>query len=234
MLTELGQRDAVRQAAPFFSAQPVLQTAIEAATQGEPPFYKYQVGLLNRAIREVNFLLRSPEKRDASLVNICGTTEESKKYPVTNLPELFSWADRSQRKKWTQTLLATLPILNEDIRGGYYQNPGSIDNGNPADVFRFFLLDGYCRWNAVLVTDGQPEKRQEERDRANVIANALCEAAVIAAEKGDAHLKELVGWMVRHDWIAARWGMSETLVRRAETISKNQPVIFEQSNTPKG
>lgn len=216
MLIEQRKPNAVKLSARYL-IDPVLSRAVNESVRGyaKKPYFKREFALIDRVISGVNELLDTPRyQRDSDLVNIYDT-----QHTLRGLPILFSWKDTQERRSWTKALKDTFATLNEEIPE-YYTDPEKINSGNPQDVFRFYLFDGYARWRSILNTNRGEKMRttKEEQSEANAIVNALCEYAVVGAEAQDPDMKELVVWFVERDWYKMEYGFSGELVARARAI----------------
>ncbi len=210
MLAETQQRMAVGFAAKYFESPLLAQSIIEAATTNT---FQREFSIVNQLIGAANDLAAS-DIQDQSLKNLSALPD--------TLPTPFAWKDRTERNQWTASFLETARIINSEINAGEYKNPQEIESAN---IFRFFLLDGYARW---VVTDTSKERYlEEDRAQANTVVNALCEATVVLAERNNPDAVKVVRWMNNQQWIEETWGFDAQLVERAHRFGDGQATHLE-------
>ncbi len=78
-------------------------------------------------------------------------------------------------------------------------------------------MDGYALWAAKR---SNPKDKAHEEKRAEMLVNALCEAAIVEAEEGSAEMKPYIGWMVNMDWLNTEYGFHANIEARAKRISQ--------------
>lgn len=197
---------------------PAIAIAFEAAAK--TPEFKEELNLLDRLALRVNQLSAVPDgERDPDLKSVYDT-----RFQFGELPLLFGWKDDAERRKWSRRLIQTLDSVNKDV-GDYYRDPLNLDKVPDMflpDIFRWYLLDGYCRWVAdpKLLKSRETKKLRIERFRADIVCFALCEAAVLGAEEGEQGMRELVAWMLHFGWIGVskEHNLTKKLFARAEDV----------------
>lgn len=183
-------------------------------------FYAQEFSLLDKVTGTVNALQGvSADSRDPNLINTY-----TRDFNMPTLPAMFSWSDREERKEWNKFLVETFNSLNTEISddakpNNVFKDPRLINNGNPQDIFRFFLWDGYALWKAKMLVAENPNLADHEQDVANVIVNAMCEAAVVLGEGGDDEMKNMASWLKGQDWVNNEWGFSPELIARFERLA---------------
>ena len=218
-LTPASQQQAVERTAPHFTNKFLASSVRKAAKEG---LYEREFCLINRLVDRVNTL--RADKNDGLPKAPDIRSSYDKKFPFSELPQLFAWNSHEQNLDWTRHLLKTLDTMNQEIGIGLtYSNPKvkhETEGMTSQDAFRWFLLDGYCRWFAGLQTNHEVAALEEERNIADVICFSFCEAAVILAEKGEQDMRELVGWMLHWGWIKTgpEYNLTPELVERARQV----------------
>lgn len=216
-LSQRQKQIAIELAAGHLTNEVLSHAIIEIASDTER--LSPHLDLLDQIITEINTVLLS-EQIDEDLKGIVELKRLMQEWNISNLPLPFSWQNRAERKKWTQSFLDTLETLNEEI-GDYYQDPATIHNGNGDSVLRFYLFDGYGRWLAKNYP-ANIELKEEKRIAVDVMVNAFCEIAVVKAEQGEQEYIDLVQWMNELNWIDERWGYAPGLIKRATKLQQNQ------------
>lgn len=210
MLTEQSKVMAVRLAAPYLS-NPTLNSAVQRSTEAQEHYFTSEFHLLNKTIGKVNALIEEGQTEKGLGLKAVYSTE----YPISHLPALFSWKNKSQRNEWNEVLKQTFTTFNEEIRDAEhpkrtYTDPDTI--GEPKDVFRFFLWDGYARWKAKMMVKEGIIPASEELNASFSVINALCEAAIVLAKDGDINMVEMMHWFQTQEWVSKKWGFDEKAV----------------------
>ncbi len=225
-----------------------LVGAVNQSIYGERPFFNEWMGRLERSVQGVNGLIdemrADPSTLDPDLVAIQAIPGLLPHNPTGKLPSI-QCENIEETEEWVLSLPDTFDTLNREIERGHYTRPIKIIElqQNPADlstVFGFYVYDLYAR-AVVTRYEGTKDKHENlkslrrskkrinellkpERDAADVVVNALCEEAVVAAERAIANGEPsdkiaLVGFFDKLDWYKPIYGFTSGLIAREKAIA---------------
>lgn len=196
---------------------PDLSNAVLGATENSYNIDLHQeLKTLSKCIQKANSLIQS--RNMVGLNGIQHSRRILKQHGLVGIPSSFIETEKSQ--SWLNSLGETIKVGNREIKpkGKVYKDPKEIQNGDPLNIFRWYLYDGYGRMVAIHLGISNKNNHKQQEHKGDWLACALTEAAVVLAEEGDEDAKEVVNNMLDMEFIAGGWILSDKIVGRAKAL----------------